>query len=402
MTARCMKLSSTGSQFLLSPGKPVSTLTTRQGSRVETHKSTVTRRRLYMNSSSFDQLRSSRVKSFDLDRKLPKSAEKPRPESRLLTAETTRSPARAVGLGALQQYGGPTASVFSSPEPAHHRSGWDKVSKVDQTRSKQVSFASPRDLREISLDAAARDALSPYGTTPEKVHGAIAIQNRVDTPAVSKRPARPKQSVQDSTKDLNARAKGDGKMMPSSTFSLLPAPTPAPLESSESRQPPQQGASTSSSAGGSSSFPSKASQVSDASTSSFPSKSAAGSQPSSSGLFSSFPSSVTKSSQAQAETKAADTEESTSSMGAAEAAKSGSAFGSMSMLGSSLFSSGLESRAGTALAEVQPKSHEEPDYAAILAAFYQTHNPTKVGDAKKMLEKYKVRKYLVFFLFCFL
>jgi hypothetical protein len=73
-------------------------------------------------------------------------------------------------------------------------------------------------------------------------------------------------------------------------------------------------------------------------------------------------------------------------------AKTDSAFGSMSLLGSSLFSTGLESRVGTAQAEVQPKSNEEPDYVAILTAFYQAHNPSKTGDAKKMVEKYKVRK----------
>jgi hypothetical protein len=401
MTARCMKLSSTGSQFLLSPGKPVVTLTTRHGSKEETDKCAVSRRR-FKDATSFDEIRSSHMKSFGLDRKLPKSAEKPRPERRLLTADTARSPSRAVGLGTLQPYG-PTSSVFSSPEPAHHRSGWDKVSQVDQTRSKQVSFASPRDLREISLDAAARDALSPYGTTPEKVQGAIAMQNRVDTPAVSRRPALPKQNMPDNSKELKARAKTDGEM-PLSTFSLLPATTPAPLESSESRQPPQQGTSTSSSTGVISSFPSKASQVSDASTSgtmsSFPSKSAAGSQPSSSGLFTSFPSSATKSSKPQAETRATDTEASSSNMGAAETAKSGSAFGSMSMLGSSLLSSGLESRAGTTQSDVQPRSNEGPDYPAILTAFYQTHNPTKVGDAKKMLEKYKVRKDAASFFVC--
>jgi hypothetical protein len=131
--------------------------------------------------------------------------------------------------------------------------------------------------------------------------------------------------------------------------------------------------------------------------SSFPSKSE-GSQPSSSGMFSSFPSSVPKPS--QAETNPADAAASKPSTGSAGTAKAGSAFGSMSLLGSSLFSTGLESRAGPAQTEVQAKINEEPDYAAILAAFYQTHNPSKSGDAKKMVEKYKVREDVLIFLLC--
>ena len=38
----------------------------------------------------------------------------------------------------------------------------------------------------------------------------------------------------------------------------------------------------------------------------------------------------------------------------------------------------------------------QPDYRKLLVDFYTTHNPSKLGDVDKHLEKYKVRKMKLF------
>lgn len=73
-------------------------------------------------------------------------------------------------------------SPFSQPQAVAPRDGWDRASTADQTRARRMNFASPKDLRETSLDAESKGVLRSYSTSIEDIHG-MQSSDRVTTKA---------------------------------------------------------------------------------------------------------------------------------------------------------------------------------------------------------------------------
>ena len=65
-------------------------------------------------------------------------------------------------------------------------------------------------------------------------------------------------------------------------------------------------------------------------------------------------------------------------------------FGDMSSLGTSLFQNEDVKKMSTSTGPTDGSSGT-PDYRALMSTFYEKHNPAKVADAVKNLEKYKVK-----------
>jgi len=297
---------------------------------------------------SFQNLQVPSVKSFHLEATMVKKVD----ESPHAGLEKARSLA-AVSSPAYNRRSQP---LFSPPLPVKTRSGWDEPSNTEQLKMKQMSFSAPRDLKDTTLGSASRDALVDFGTTPEKVAESLRINKR----GMPLRPPAPGGFSAESSKGTTTKA--------SSPFP--PMPTKAPTSVTETplgfgKVSPEAKASSASS----STSVQKAGSVSAKSSGVTPGTTFA---------------------KEKAPVTAADDKK--------------SAFGSMGALGSSsLFSTGFGS--STAPASGVPSEKDKsvglasgttssvssgPDYHKILTQFYQTHNPSKMADVDRHLEKYKV------------
>lgn len=261
-------------------------------------------------------------------------------------------------------------AVFSPDAKAKPRAAWDQVSSIDQNRTKHLSIPYPSDLKEATVSSKARDKLAAVGTTPEKVHARLELSKGEGPARLSPRPKR--EASQGSTA-VDANKSSEGKITSNAAFPPMPAKAPTPF----SQKTKGEGAPSSKSSSGSSypplstvapkPFSSKTSDTSDkavdASKSKANAEAASGSEPS----------------------KSAAT-----------------AFGDMKGLGNSLFSLGGNSSSKESSAFPPPKPPSAPDkgsitdYRQILSTFYQKHNPQKLGEVEKTLEKYKGREVEMF------
>jgi hypothetical protein len=257
--------------------------------------------------------------------------------------------------------------IFSSPV-SKLRSGWVVSSDTDQAKVKAMSMKFPDRLKEVSATEAAREALAGFGTTPEKTERAIELRNsaRTTEPSRSRTPSKtPAEKVPRSSTSTAA-------------FPPMSVKAPTPFSTADKGRDEK----------GSSPYPPIAKQAP---------------QP-----FSMAPSAPTSTSAGKVRltsTEAVSLQPKSSvtlnvdKKGSDKAAES--AFGNLKGLGDSLFAegsktsvrsetsdfgvSGASSVAGDATGE-----KSEPDYHGILTEFYMTHNPAKLIEVDKNLEKYKV------------
>jgi Zn-finger in Ran binding protein and others len=69
-------------------------------------------------------------------------------------------------------------SLFSPSMSLKARDGWFSSSTANQMKMKQVSFSVPGELRETTLSFSSRDALSDFGTNPDKVQELLTVNKR--------------------------------------------------------------------------------------------------------------------------------------------------------------------------------------------------------------------------------
>jgi hypothetical protein len=264
--------------------------------------------------------------------------------------------------------------IFSSPV-SMPRSQWLVSSDTDQARVKAMSMNFPNRLKEVSATEAAREALAGFGTTPEKTERAIELRNSARMTELSGSPTPPKALFEKTPRGLISSAAFPPMSAKAPTaFSMntadkvrdardLPLYPPIAKQAKPFSIAPSAPAST------------NAEKVRRTSTD------AVSLQPKSSFALK---------------------DDRKSSEKAAE-----SALGNLKGLGDSLFAEGSKTsvrseKSDFGLSGVNLGLREaigeksDPDYHAILTEFYKTHDPAKLIEVVKTLEKYKVRSTRLF------
>jgi hypothetical protein len=244
------------------------------------------------------------------------------------------------------------ADLFSVPNSSlSTRPEWDAGFTTDQMKVRNLSFNLPEHLKEVNSSDAARESLAQYGTTPEKLakvmdakyRGEVAAKNPAEA-AFAKQPSTPKRT---ST---------------SSSAGFPPLPTKAPTP-----------------------FSQKSSIDASVPTPSAPPKSSAYPP-----LAKVAPKPFGSSSEPPAKNQRTPDK------------VASSALGGMKSLGDSLFpsvapASGASVFGGTpSVAPALPSTSSGPDYHAVLTKFYEKHNPDKVKDVTKHLDRYKGNEHAMF------
>ena len=260
-----------------------------------------------------------------------------------------------------------TVALFSPPSAMKGRPDWNRVSELD--RAKQVSLTLPKDVQETTFSSAARDVLTSFGTTPEKVKASNAVSRR----GVSSKPTR-----QQLSSPIYAPS-GERKKTPQSEFPPMPNKTPSnpfaktssKSEIAEERKKPDATSFPPMSKIAPSPLPVKGDQSSKASMRTMPVKDALPTTPTSSaGKDKTDPN-----------------------------ASSASTYGGLNMggLGTSLFgvdkNSDTQSPIGTAATVT---SSGAPDYLGIATSFYQKWDPSKVQKVPELLNRYAGREEEMF------
>lgn len=287
------------------------------------------------------------------------------------------SPNRMATLAeAFQSYRPPP--VMSPPLSLTCRRGWDTPSTAV---SSKPTFEMPRTLRETTFAEASRGALASSGIFPEKLSDVINRTRRGVPPVPGSSPSG--QALASSVREgrLQKDAAEDARPLPPPSLSPKSSGTPISLspklDNSAFASPP---ASLLSSMGGKPSIEFGALKVGD----NAPPKSNAAATAESSKAASFF---------------GATTDQSKG--------KRGNDSHAAGMFGLGDLGSALGTAFGTALssAESSPKPGaetrpidvpKEPDYQAILFDFYKSHNPAKLSEVPKTLERYKGREKEMF------
>lgn len=274
---------------------------------------------------------------------------------------------------ALQQSSSASSSasitIFSPRTKTKARDGWDTVSTLDQMKVRQLSFSVPGELKEATLTDASRSKLERLGTTPEKVQKSIDIKNShfsVSSPTL------PQEQVQRAKpKPPSAKKEVSSAAFPPMSSKAPTNPFSNTAQKSTDSKPP---------------IPTKPKQES-----SYPPISAVASKPFSSNQTDSISTTAAKKDASLMPSKTAD-----------DTTKKSDPF-SIASMGSSLFSADGSGSGGApspfggqSSMESSSKSSGSPDYNAILVAFYQKHNPAKIAEVGKTLEKYKGREVEMF------
>eukprot|EP00980_Cylindrotheca_fusiformis_P014481 scaffold3875_cov123-Cylindrotheca_fusiformis.AAC.1 len=272
-------------------------------------------------------------------------------------------------------------AIVSPPSKTKARTGWDIGATFDLTKAKKMSFLPPNDLKESTLSDASRKTLASFGTTPEKVQESIDISKSQSTAArTSTRPQK------------NAAESLDGKIS-SPTRKVSTAAFP-PMSTKAPKNPFSQKKETTRDEG----------SIKPKEASPYPPMSSVAPKPfgSRSSQSSGDASVETKAEASKAANTSAKPPEPASGFNNAKA----KGLGDMQGLGSSLFSQGGNAPAPTDSAGVfgvvkspSMKPSQDPvarDYKSILTNFYQKHNPAKISEVDKNLEKYKGREVEMF------
>ena len=271
----------------------------------------------------------------------------------LLLSPTEGVPLSAVGKTVRQE-----RLVFSSPL-SKPRLDWNSGSNVDQEKMKGISLAFPQQLKKIDATEASRNALSGFGTTPEKAERALELKK--------------------SAGSFNMKSSSTTTARSSSVAAFPPMSSKAPTPFSADRT-----ADRGDQAKASSSYPTMAKQA--------PSRM----KPAKAGIEGSKPPlSLQPKASFSSFSRSPPIDEKQS------VAKSRSPFGDLKGLGDSLFADDNKSSPakserdaiGLSLGAPLTDNDEsnEPDYRKVLFDFYTTHNPAKLNEVEKTLEKYKVR-----------
>lgn len=263
--------------------------------------------------------------------------------------------------------------LFSPPLSSTYRAQWDTTSTVDQEKAKASSFTLPRTLREVSFKDAARDALVSSGTTPEKLHDVMNVSKQGVIPPRSKSTPRDKKNAREDLATVDAYL---------GTPSLSPKPTTA----------------SSTGNGTESSFSlSKVSAGADA-----PGVPKGSSTASVSGMGLEGSSKHSKhATLSEAAFGKANAEEGVVGSGG------GGFFSVKSDFGIALDASigkpplialtdEQKLQGGTQTAALPEPQSGLQDYHSILTAFYQKHNPAKINEIPKTLERYEGRERELF------
>jgi hypothetical protein len=262
--------------------------------------------------------------------------------------------------------------LFSPRSSTKPRGGWDLPSSVDQANVRNMSVSAPRELKEVSIAAASRDALAPFGTTPEKLRASLEVKMTEGISGSSSRQAR--SSTPSATGDEQA-ARKSSKQTHNPSTALTPMPSAATfsqktsLDKAPSPRSPK--------GDGSLSYP----PISKSAPRPFSSK-----EPSSSGDSKLPLSKKAEPSLPDVMNKLMPSPRKSSSSEQAPNFH----FGDMKGLESSLFT--LPSKPEP-MAKHPPQTSGEassPDFKTLLTSFYQKHNPSKLFEVEKTLEKYKV------------
>ena len=278
---------------------------------------------------------------------------------------------RRSGVTSIVVAASPTQNVtmqklFSPSPPETIRAGWDAPSTLQHTKMKQTSFSAPRDLKDMTLTVASRDALSDFGTTPGKVSEALETTKRgmPSNPTPPRTPAKLGASPE----------QADTAQKPKSSSTFPPMPSKAPTRFGGSNE-----------AG----LPAPASNLS------------------TKDITSSINSRPTFQKVEGASTNkkllSADTNERASSFPAMDALGSslalpGTKDGNIS--DSKLFestttpSSGAGKVISSTFGSGKDISSSDPDYNTILTEFYKNNDPKRVSRVPELLEKYKVSQLL--------
>jgi len=285
-------------------------------------------------------------------------------------------------MGALTSVSTPPASMpprsLFTPPPTSAgkgRSDWDVTIDLDQSRFETLQVKMPSTVRTVAASDAARKALKPFGTTPEKISRVQEVKYREDRQAAAASSS--EQKAPSTTKKKPSSSSSSGLPPLSSTaptpFSLKApstdkkaAPTKAespPMPLSAPRLPFGSGSSGS----GKSDKKEDSAAAAKAPSSAFPPMSIKAPSPFGGGEASSSKDSASKK----------DEGTTTKPFGGSSGSNALSNFGTD-------LSGGL-SGASTAPASVP----SQPDYGAILTNFFAANNPAKVGDVEKTLVKYK-------------
>jgi len=277
------------------------------------------------------------------------------------------------------------SSIFSTPSKTKARNGWDQPSTIDQNRIKQLSLAAPRDLNQTTLSNASRDTLANFGTTPEKLQAATEMKKRESS---SLAPDRVHPSVGQTKRSTDAKA----------VFPLKSTKVPTnPISNEKKKETVTPLSSTTKnitkSIASSAPLPPMPKQApknpfsKDLSTRSQDKSSNSAALP------------VPKSFSELQQNRITEGE----SLNLKKSEVSSGSFGNMNTISNSLFSSGSR-ETDTNPEPLQPISSlsntseagKTNSFTSILTSFYQKHNPLKVGEVERTLEKYIGRESEMF------
>jgi hypothetical protein len=270
-------------------------------------------------------------------------------------------------------------TLFSPQLSTKPRGGWDLPSLIDQENVRNVSVSAPRELKEVSIATAAREALAPYGTTPEKLKASLEVKMTEGISRSSLRQAR--SSTPNATGDEQAARKS-----PKQTHNPSPASPSMPSTATFSQKTSLDKAPSPRSTKGDGSLPYP--PISKMAPKPFSSKA-----PSSSGDSKLFLSKKAEPSLPDVMNKLMTSARKSSSSEQAP----DSPFGDMKGLENSLFTLPSQpepmAKGSSALPTHPPQTSggaSSPDFKSLLTSFYQKHNPSKLFEVEKTLEKYKV------------
>ncbi|CAJ1954588.1 unnamed protein product [Cylindrotheca closterium] len=295
--------------------------------------------------------------------------DKPAPKAPSVVRSLLLSPSQERPYSALPQSSSASSSTsitIFSPKPrtkTKTRSGWDTVSTLDQAVVQKLSFSVSGELKEATLADASRKKLDRFGTTPEKVKQSIDIkknQSAFPTPTRSKELA----TETEPKTQLPKKEVSSAALPPMSSKAPINPFSKTAQKSSDSKPPMKPKQATS-----------------------YPPISAVAPKP------------FTDDKTGTSSSSAVPNKETPPVLSAQSATKT-DPFSTASM-GSSLFSSGVSGSTPSPFgakptSDSVSKASGAPDYNAILIAFYQKHNPAKVAEVAKTLEKYRGREVEMF------
>ena len=305
-----------------------------------------------------------------------------------LMGSTTATPLPKMGalvsVGATPSASTPSRSLFTPPPASSTGKGrsadWNAKTNVDLPKfnSLQASLQMPSTVKTITSEDAARKALQPFGTDPEKTAKAQEVKAREGREAAAAETV--EQKIPSTIKKKPSTAATAGGFPPMSSA----APTPFSLKSGEGGDKKKAAAFPPMSLKGPSPSPfgTAAKKDDDAPSGLTPKAASGGAAKKDSGSLTSgnlFGLTRPDSAKKDAEAK---------TLG-------GGGSSGLTGFGGAL-GGALGGAADAASTPSKPTATDTPDYSALLTDFFNKHNPSKVGNVDKVLTKYKGQEEKLF------